>query len=133
MIVAGGVGGRRWEIRRAFAQDWTLLPRGDHAAARRQWDREDGGGSPAERPRPLRLIFDRGPNPPQSPEEFAEETGEKIPNIYVLPPEPPCEMAADKPETGPVTPAKTNFDMHSKLTASLLPLAFFQQSHSRSQ
>jgi hypothetical protein len=122
---------RRWEIQRAFVPDWTRLRRVDHAAARRQLDRADGGGRPEERLRPLCFIFERGPNPPQAPEEFAEETAEKIPNIYGLPPEPPCEMAADKPESEPVRPGKTNFDMHSKLTSSLLPLAFFHQSRSQ--
>ena len=38
--LAGAAGGQRWEIRRAFVQDLTLLRRGDHAAARPQWDRE---------------------------------------------------------------------------------------------
>jgi hypothetical protein len=33
-------GGQRWEILRAFVQDWTLLRRGDQAAARLQLDRE---------------------------------------------------------------------------------------------
>jgi hypothetical protein len=45
MILAGGVGGRRWESRRAFVLDWTLLRRGDPAAARLQLDRERGGPS----------------------------------------------------------------------------------------
>ena len=31
---------RRWEIFRAIVQDWTLLRRGDHSAARLELDRE---------------------------------------------------------------------------------------------
>jgi hypothetical protein len=34
-------GARRWEILRAFVQDWTMLRRGEHSAARLQLDREE--------------------------------------------------------------------------------------------
>jgi hypothetical protein len=34
-------GAGRWEVLRAFAQDWTLLRRGDHSAARLQLEREE--------------------------------------------------------------------------------------------
>jgi hypothetical protein len=37
----GTEGSRRWEILRAFAQDWNLLRRGDHSAASLQLDREE--------------------------------------------------------------------------------------------
>ena len=36
----GAEGSRRWEILRAFAQDWAMLRRGEHSAARLQLDRE---------------------------------------------------------------------------------------------
>jgi hypothetical protein len=72
MMLAGVGGGRRWEIRRALVPEWTLLRRGDHAAICLQLDREDGGISPEEGRRPLRVIFSREPNPPQAPEEIAE-------------------------------------------------------------
>ena len=38
--LAGTDGARRWEILRSLVQDWTLLRRSDHAAARLQLDRE---------------------------------------------------------------------------------------------
>jgi hypothetical protein len=38
--LAGSEGTRRWEILRAFVQDWTMLRRGEHSAARLQLDRE---------------------------------------------------------------------------------------------
>jgi hypothetical protein len=38
--LSGATGTARWEILRAFVQDWTLLRRGDHSAARLQLDRE---------------------------------------------------------------------------------------------
>ena len=39
--LAGTEGARRWEILRLFVQDWTLLRRGEHSAARLQLDREE--------------------------------------------------------------------------------------------
>jgi hypothetical protein len=36
----GAEGARKWEILRAFVQDWATLRRGDHSAARLQLDRE---------------------------------------------------------------------------------------------
>ena len=36
----GAEGARRWEILRAFVQDWAMLRRGEHSAARLQLDRE---------------------------------------------------------------------------------------------
>ena len=39
--LAGTEGARRWEILRAFVQDWAALRRGDHSAARLQLDREE--------------------------------------------------------------------------------------------
>jgi hypothetical protein len=38
--VAGAEGARRWEILRMFVQDWAMLRRGEHSAARLQLDRE---------------------------------------------------------------------------------------------
>ncbi len=38
--LAGADGARRWDILHAFVQDWSLLRRGDHSAARLQLDRE---------------------------------------------------------------------------------------------
>jgi hypothetical protein len=38
--LAGAEGARRWEILRLFVQDWTMLRRGEHSAARLQLDRE---------------------------------------------------------------------------------------------
>jgi hypothetical protein len=37
----GAAGARRWEILRTIIQDWTVLRRGDHSAARLQLDREE--------------------------------------------------------------------------------------------
>jgi hypothetical protein len=37
----GTEGARRWEVLRAFVQDWAALRRGDHSAARLQLDREE--------------------------------------------------------------------------------------------
>jgi hypothetical protein len=34
-------GGQRWEVLRAFVRDWSLLRRGDHAAARLQLEPEE--------------------------------------------------------------------------------------------
>ena len=39
--LTGTDGARRWEILRAVVQDWTVLRRGDHSAARLQLDREE--------------------------------------------------------------------------------------------
>ena len=39
--LAGADGVRRWEVLRAFVQDWSLLRRGDHTAARLQLDCEE--------------------------------------------------------------------------------------------
>jgi hypothetical protein len=39
--LSGTDGARRWEILRAFVQDWAMLRRGDQAAARLQLDREE--------------------------------------------------------------------------------------------
>ena len=39
--LAGANGAHRWEVLRAFVQDWSLLRRGDHTAARLQLDREE--------------------------------------------------------------------------------------------
>ena len=39
--LADAAGAQRWEIIRAFVQDWSLLRRGDHSAARLQLDREE--------------------------------------------------------------------------------------------
>jgi len=39
--LSGTHGAQRWEILRAFAQDWALLRRGEHSAARLQLDREE--------------------------------------------------------------------------------------------
>lgn len=39
--LAGAAGAHRWEILRAFVQDWSLLRRGEHSAARLQLDREE--------------------------------------------------------------------------------------------
>jgi len=39
--LAGTQGAPRWEILRAFVQDWAMLRRGDHSAARLQLDREE--------------------------------------------------------------------------------------------
>ncbi len=39
--LAGLEGARRWEILRAFVQDWAMLRRGEHSAARLQLDREE--------------------------------------------------------------------------------------------
>ena len=39
--LAGSEGAQRWEILRAFVQDWAMLRRGDHSAARLQLDREE--------------------------------------------------------------------------------------------
>ena len=36
----GAEGARRWEILHSFVQDWAMLRRGDHSAARLQLDRE---------------------------------------------------------------------------------------------
>ncbi len=38
--LAGTEGARRWEILRLFVQDWAMLRRGEHSAARLQLDRE---------------------------------------------------------------------------------------------
>ena len=38
--LAGADGARRWEILRMFVQDWAMLRRGEHSAARLQLDRE---------------------------------------------------------------------------------------------
>lgn len=38
--LSGAEGVRRWEILRAFVQDWAMLRRGEHSAARLQLDRE---------------------------------------------------------------------------------------------
>ena len=39
--LTGAPDARRWEILRAMVQDWTLLRRCDHSAARLQLDREE--------------------------------------------------------------------------------------------
>jgi hypothetical protein len=39
--LGGAKGARRWEVLRAFVQDWAALRRGDHSAARLQLDREE--------------------------------------------------------------------------------------------
>ena len=39
--LSGAEGARRWEILRAFVQDWAMLRRGEHSAARLQLDREE--------------------------------------------------------------------------------------------
>jgi len=39
--LAHAAGAGRWEILRAFVQDWAVLRRGDHSAARLQLDREE--------------------------------------------------------------------------------------------
>jgi hypothetical protein len=39
--LAGSEGARRWEVLRTFVQDWAMLRRGDHSAARLQLDREE--------------------------------------------------------------------------------------------
>jgi hypothetical protein len=39
--LCGAEGSQRWEILRAFAQDWAMLRRGDHSAARLQLEREE--------------------------------------------------------------------------------------------
>ena len=39
--LAGTEGVRRFEVLRTFVQDWALLRRGDHSAARLQLDREE--------------------------------------------------------------------------------------------
>jgi hypothetical protein len=39
--LTGAEGAHRWEVLRAFVQDWSLLRRGDHTAARLQLDREE--------------------------------------------------------------------------------------------
>jgi hypothetical protein len=39
--LAGTSGTGRWDILRAFVQDWTMLRRGEHSAARLQLDREE--------------------------------------------------------------------------------------------
>ena len=44
--LSGTEGATRWEILRAFVQDWAMLRRGEHSAARLQLDRE-------------RLVFER--------------------------------------------------------------------------
>jgi len=38
--LAGAEGARRWEILRLFVQDWAMLRRGEHSAARLILDRE---------------------------------------------------------------------------------------------
>jgi hypothetical protein len=38
--MSGTEGASRWEILRAFVQDWAMLRRGEHSAARLQLDRE---------------------------------------------------------------------------------------------
>ena len=39
--LSGLEGARRWEILRLFVQDWAMLRRGEHSAARLQLDREE--------------------------------------------------------------------------------------------
>jgi hypothetical protein len=39
--LSGAEGARRWEILRLFVQDWAMLRRGGHSAARLQLDREE--------------------------------------------------------------------------------------------
>ena len=39
--LSGTEGARRWEILRSFVQDWAMLRRGEHSAARLQLDREE--------------------------------------------------------------------------------------------
>jgi hypothetical protein len=39
--LSGTEGARHWEILRAFVQDWAMLRRGEHSAARLQQDREE--------------------------------------------------------------------------------------------
>jgi len=39
--LSGTEGARHWEILRAFVQDWAMLRRGEHSAARLQLDREE--------------------------------------------------------------------------------------------
>jgi hypothetical protein len=39
--LSGAQGAQRWEILRVFVQDWAMLRRGDHSAARLQLDREE--------------------------------------------------------------------------------------------
>jgi hypothetical protein len=57
--LAGTEGARRWEILRAFVQDWAALRRGDHSAARLQLDREE-------------LDWQRANSQPQKEKEFRE-------------------------------------------------------------
>lgn len=39
--LSGTEGVQRWEVLRTFAQDWAMLRRGEHSAARLQLDREE--------------------------------------------------------------------------------------------
>ncbi|MGB7747376.1 MAG: hypothetical protein WBN75_08820 [Verrucomicrobiia bacterium] len=39
--LSGTEGATRWDILRMFVQDWTMLRRGEHSAARLQLDREE--------------------------------------------------------------------------------------------
>ena len=82
----GTKGARRFEILRAFVQDWAMLRRGDHSAARLQLDREQFDWERAntqtqkekefrewlKRPEIRKEIF------PNSTGGFSKETIEKI-------------------------------------------------------
>ena len=57
--LSGTEGARHWEILRAFVQDWAMLRRGEHSAARLQLDREE-------------LDWQRANNQTQKEKEFRE-------------------------------------------------------------
>ena len=57
--LAKAQGAERWEILRAFVQDWAALRRGDHSAARLQLDREE-------------LDWQRANNQTRKEQEFRE-------------------------------------------------------------
>ena len=74
--LAGTEGARRWEILRVFVQDWAMLRRGEHSAARLQLDREEldwqRANSKLEREKEFREWLKR----PEIREEFfPEHTG----------------------------------------------------------
>jgi len=57
--LSGTEGAMHWEILRAFVQDWAMLRRGEHSAARLQLDREE-------------LDWQRANNQTQKEKEFRE-------------------------------------------------------------
>ena len=65
--LSGMEGTRRWEILRLLVQDWTLLRRGEHSAARLQLDREA-------------LDWQRANSQSQKEKEFMEWI--KLPEIH---------------------------------------------------